>query len=82
MAEGQVVPMPESRQSLPEQIDVDPSAMPPHTPRETSLLKAMTGHSLAELIEDAPATPSGCWSGSRCAGWGSTRPGRRPATCW
>jgi len=40
---------------LPAMVELDPSVMPMHTPRETSLLKAMTGRSLTELTagEDA-----------------------------
>jgi hypothetical protein len=43
------------RRQLPEMIEIDPKApMPPHSPRETALLKKLSGKSFPELVgEDA-----------------------------
>lgn len=42
------------RPPMPEIVEVDPSSMPPHSPRELTLLKAMTGRGFQELVnEDA-----------------------------
>ena len=54
MAEPEVVHLPE-RRPLPEVVEIDVSVgMPPHSPRETSLLREQTGRGFQELAgEDA-----------------------------
>lgn len=50
MAEPELVKLPERRE-LPEVVELNTDeGMPPHSPRETSMLKQMTGSSFAELV--------------------------------
>jgi hypothetical protein len=52
-AESVEAQAPQNGRALPVQIDVDPQdAMPPHSPRETSMLTAMTGKGFQELVGD------------------------------
>jgi hypothetical protein len=55
MAEPGVVHLPEPRPPLPDVVDIDMTAgLPPHSPRETTLLQQMTGRTFVELAgEDA-----------------------------
>lgn|SRR5262245_28761015 len=68
MATPDLTPVPNERE-LPAEVEIDPSAMPAHTPREMSLIQAMTGRSVTEINDDGDRERMFVWFTLRRLGY-------------